>query len=132
MNLPSIHPRVPFVMLRTVTGIIFITHGVARLYFWSFPTFGEFLNSLGLIIGLQLAWFITIGEVISGICLALGYKVRFCALFHATIILVGIFLIHLPQGWFTVGHGAGGVEYSLLLLMVLLFLYSKTHQNQEK
>lgn len=111
-----------FTMLRAVTGIIFVTHGAARIILWSIPGFGEFLNSMGLMIGLPLAWLVTIGEIIAGSCLAIGYKVKYCTYFHVIVVVNGIFMVHLPNGWFTVGHGTGGVEYSLLLLTILIFI----------
>jgi len=125
MKLPELPEKFTYLFLRIVIGLIFITHGAARLYYWSIPDFGGYLNSLGLMIGLPLAWIITIGEIICGTCLLLGFKVRYCVLFHLLVIIPGIFIIHLPNGWFTVGHGTGGVEYSLLLVAVLVYLYSK-------
>ena len=110
--------------LRVVMGLIFISHGAARLYYWSIPDFGNFLNDKGLIIGLPLAWIITIGEIISGSFLAVGYKVRYCVVFHVIIIVAGIFMVHFRDGWFVVGHGSGGVEYSVLILAVLLLIFT--------
>lgn len=124
MKLPDIPQKGAFGLLRILTGIIFVTHGAARIILWTVPGFGEFLNSQGFLIGLPLAWVITLGEIISGSCLAIGYKVRYCVIFHALILLTGIFLVHLPNGWFVVGQSTGGVEYSLLLLAVLIFIYS--------
>ncbi len=74
---------------------------------------------------MTIAWIITVGEIISGICLAIGYKVRYCVVFHAIVIVSGIFLVHITNGWFVVGHGSGGVEYSLLILAVLLLIDSR-------
>lgn len=126
---PPINERLSFVLLRALMGIIFISHGVARLYYWSIPDFGAFLNSQGLMVGVQIAWLITLGEIVSGSFLALGFKVRYCVIFHAIIIGMGIFLVHISNGWFVVGHGNGGVEYSVLILAVLLLIYSKADQK---
>lgn len=125
MKLPDIIPqKTASTILRATIGIIFITHGIARLYYGSVPDFGGFLNSQGLIIGLPLAWIITLGEIICGSLLALGRYVRYCVIFHALVVIGGIILVHLSQGWFVVGHGTGGVEYSVLILAVLAFIYS--------
>lgn len=105
-------------------GVIFVTHGDARLVYNSVSDFGAFLDSQGFAYGVVLAWIVTIGEMVSGTLLAIGYKVRYCVVFHAVVVLLGIFLVHLSQGWFVVGHGSGGIEYSLLILAVLMFLYS--------
>lgn len=109
--------------LRVIMGLIFISHGIARFYYNSIPDFGGFLNANGFVVGIVLAWMITIGEVVSGSLLTLGHYVKKCVIFHAVIILVGLFLIHIPNGWFVVGHGTGGAEYSLLILAVLINLY---------
>jgi len=128
MNLPTFSDKYPLLVLRVLLGIIFITHGAARLYYWSIPDFGKFLDAKGFVIGLQLAWAITIGEIVSGALLALGWKVRYCLLFHTTIILMGIVLVHARLGWFVVGLSGGGVEYSLLILAVMGVLYSRAER----
>lgn len=118
-----------FIILRGIMGLIFITHGIARLYYQSVSDFGGFLNSKGLLIGVQIAWIITIGEIISGSLLIFGIKVKYCVLFHAVVITTGIFFVHLSNGWFVVGHGSNGIEYSILILAVLLFIYSRSSQR---
>lgn len=113
----------PLLILRIVTGIIFVTHGAARFYHWSVPGFGDFLTSSGVPLGHWVAWVITISELVCGLLLAAGHFVRFCTAFHFLVVAGGIWLVHLPKGWFVVGHGTGGVEYSLLLLAVLAVLF---------
>lgn len=130
IKLPKLNSQYTFILLRALTGFIFVTHGAARIWYDTISGFGEFLNAQGFLIGLPLAWLVTIGEIISGSSLALGYKVRLCTIFHSIIIVSGIFLVHLSQGWFTVGQSSGGVEYSLLLLAVLIFIYS--YSNDKK
>lgn len=125
MNLPVFSTKLSALILRVVTGVIFVSHGAARIYYDSVSDFGNFLDGRGFIIGFYLAWLITIGELVFGALLAAGHKVKYCVIFHAIIILGGLVLIHIPQGWFVVGPGSGGAEYSLLLLAVLAFLYSK-------
>lgn len=128
MKLPAIPVKYSSRLLRILMGVIFVTHGIARLYYNSVSDFGGFLNSKGFVIGVFLAWAVTFGEVISGTLLAIGYKVKYLVLFHTVVITMGIFLVHLPNGWFTVGHGSGGVEYSLLILAVLIYLYSSNEE----
>ncbi|MEX0648019.1 MAG: DoxX family protein [Balneolaceae bacterium] len=125
MKLPSVSVKYPVLVLRVVMGVIFFTHGAARLVYNSVSDFGAYLNSQELIFGLFLAWAITIGELVFGLLLAIGHKVRYAVIFHAIVVIMGVLLIHIQQGWFVVGHGSGGAEYSLLILAVLFFLYSK-------
>lgn len=127
--LPPLSERITFLLLRAVMGLIFVSHGTARLVFGSVPDFGAFLNAQGFIIGVPLAWTITIGEILAGSTLAVGYKVRYCVLFHATVIAAGIGLTHLANGWFVVGHGRNGVEYSVLILAVLAFIYARSPEK---
>lgn len=126
LKLPEINEKYGFKILRGIIGLIFISHGVARLYYQSISDFGGFLNSKGLLFGVQIAWIITVGEIISGSLLILGIKVKYCVIFHAFIIITGIFFVHLSNGWFVVGHGSNGIEYSVLILAVLIFLYSRS------
>jgi putative oxidoreductase len=125
MNLPTFSDRIPLLVMRILLGIIFVTHGAARLYWWSIPDFAKFLDDKGFFIGLPLAWAITLGEIVSGALLAIGWKTRYCLLFHTMIILMGIVLVHARLGWFVVGLSGGGVEYSLLILSVMAVLYSR-------
>jgi putative oxidoreductase len=129
MKLPTVQDKYAFLALRVSMGVIFITHGLARLYYNSVGDFGNFLNAKGFVIGVLLAWAITIGEIVSGGFLALGYKVKYCVIFHAVVILSGIVMVHATNGWFVVGHGSGGVEYSVLILVVLLYLYSRSNKQ---
>ncbi len=129
MQLPSLSDKSAILILRIVMGVIFISHGVARLYFYSIPGFGQFLDGNGFMgAGEAVAWAITLGEVAGGTLLVLGRFVRYAILFHALVITAGIFLVHLRQGWFVVGHSTGGAEYSVLVLAVLAVLYSQSER----
>lgn len=125
MKLPVISSKIPLIVLRVITGLIFITHGLARLYYKSVSDFGNYLESLGFPVGEFLAWVITIGEILSGTLLIAGILIKYAVVFHTIILLTGILILHIHHGWFVVGHGANGVEYSLLLLAVLVLIYSK-------
>lgn len=130
MRLPSISFHYALILLRLYMGITFILHGTARLYYMSLNDFGSFLNSYGLRIGVLLAWFITISEIIGGFLLMIGYKIKFVLIFNFIVILCGIFLVHIKNGYFVVGHGQGGVEYSLLIMAVLIVLYSRVDSRE--
>jgi len=54
--------------------------------------------------------------------MAAGYFVRWIAAIFITELLVGIFLVHLQNGWFVVGATQGGMEYSVLLIISLLVI----------
>lgn len=129
MKLPYISLEKTLFLLRVYVGITFILHGIARFYYASIADFGAFLDSVGLGIGIFFAWFITLGEIIGGSFLIFGYKTRYVLIFHFFVILTGLVLIHIKSGFFVVGHGQGGVEYSILILIVLSVLYSQVRFN---
>ncbi len=117
-------------LLRGVLGFIFVTHGIARLYYNSVGDFGEFLSANGIFLGKVSAWIITIGEILGGLFLIIGFKAKYVVIFHFLVIASGIVLVHFEHGWFVVGHGGNGVEYNLLILVVLLFIYSRENPKR--
>ena len=52
MKLPDLPQNYTLIVLRALIGIIFITHGAARIIYWTVPGFGEYLNSQGFPLGL--------------------------------------------------------------------------------
>jgi putative oxidoreductase len=97
-----------------------IIHGVARINAGGVAPFGEFLQATGFPLGFYLAWAITIFEIIGGIILAIGYFVPIIALIFAAQLIMGIVLVHAREGWFVVGLGRNGMEYSALLIVSFL------------
>lgn len=130
ISLPYISEKHIYILLRSVLGLIFITHGLARFYYNSVGDFGEFLSANGIISGDVIAWIITIGEILGGLFLLIGYKAKYVVIFHFLVIASGIVLVHFEHGWFVVGHGHNGIEYNLLILMVLLFIYSRENRRE--
>jgi putative oxidoreductase len=82
--------------------------------------FGGFLEATGLPAGEALAWAVTLFELVGSPALALGYAVRPLALLFAAELLMGIVLVHAREGWFVVGLGRNGAEYSVALIGLLL------------
>jgi putative oxidoreductase len=123
--------RFPFVptatwlrILRILLGLYMAAHGVTRAIVGTVDDFGGFLGSRGFPAGVALAWAITTVEIVGGLTLASGHLVRVLAGVFAAEHLMGIILVHAPRGWFTVGHQAGGAEYSVLLLLCFLLVAS--------
>ena len=67
-----------------------------------------------------LAWTITVVEVLGGLSLAAGYGVRVLVAWFALVIAAGIVMVHASGGWFVVGAGRNGVEYSVLIIASLV------------
>tara|TARA_R110002012_G_scaffold81454_3_gene206245 strand:- start:25996 stop:26490 length:495 start_codon:yes stop_codon:yes gene_type:complete len=117
-----ISQRHALLALRIMVGIIMMAHGFQRLYYGTVADFGGYLDSLGLMIGTPIAWSITLFELAAGATLALGFFQKWISLTWLLVIVPGIFLVHLPNGWYVVGPSSGGVEYSCLIVVCLLVL----------
>jgi putative oxidoreductase len=117
-----ISQRHALLALRIMVGIIMMAHGFQRLYYGTVADFGGYLDSLGLMIGTPIAWSITLFELAAGATLALGFFQKWISLTWLLVIVPGIFLVHLPNGWYVVGPGTGGVEYSCLIVVCLAVL----------
>jgi putative oxidoreductase len=110
------------IILRVAVALFFMAHAVVRIANGSIPRFADFLALKGFPFSLALVWIITTYEIIAGTLMALGVWVRWAALGLMLIAAGGIVIIHANLGWFVGEHGAGGVEYSLCLLVALLTL----------
>jgi putative oxidoreductase len=116
---PSTYIRPAFRML--VAGL-FIAHGLMRISNGTVDNFGEFLEIKGFPLGFVLAWLITLYEIIAGTLLLAGRWTSIVALGFVVHQVMGIVLVHAKNGWFVVGPGVGGVEYSVLLIGSCLLL----------
>jgi putative oxidoreductase len=111
--------RVGIVVLRVAAASVFVIHGLARIANGTVSGFGSFLGSWGFPLGVAAAWAITIIEIAGGLALALGLGVRWLAAWFILQIAAGIVMVHAPSGWFVVGAGRNGVEYSVLIVACL-------------
>lgn len=112
----------PILIIRVATAAMFIIHGVVRVIDGGVNPLGSFLQAHGFPLGVLWAWAVTLMEIIGGTLLALG---RYTALLSAGFILqtaLGIWLIHRKAGWFVVGPGRNGMEFSVLLIACLTAL----------
>jgi putative oxidoreductase len=115
--------RVGLTVLRVAVASVFVVHGIARMVNGTVGGFGQFLGSQGLPLGVVIAWTLTLVEVAGGVSLAFGFFVRPLAAWYAAEILTGIALVHWSQGWFVVGAGRGGMEYSVLIVACLMAVF---------
>jgi putative oxidoreductase len=115
--------RIGLTVLRVAVASVFVVHGIARMTNGTVGGFGEFLGSQGLPLGVALAWTLTLVEVAGGVALALGFFVRPLTVWYAAEILTGIALVHWSEGWFVVGAGRGGMEYSVLIVACLAAVF---------
>lgn len=118
----STRDRIAWTLLRLAVATLLSIHGWARLLNDAVMPFGAWLDEQGLPLGVPVAIAITALEIVGPPILALGRLVFPLALLHGTLLLVGIVLVHAPAGWFVVGLGRNGAEYSVLLVVALATL----------
>ncbi len=112
-------PNISIAMLRVLMGLVFMAHGLARLVDYSIPGFGEFLDSKGFPAGFYLAWAVTIVDIAGGLLMVMRKFVKIFCVWEIIVLLTGIIIVHMPNGWFVVGKTLGGIEYSVVLVVVL-------------
>ena len=122
----------PIGMIRVASAGLLIVHGAYRaLHAGNVAGFGAFLAESGIPMGIPIAWGITAFEVIGGALLLSGMAVRPLALMFAFELAAGIALVHVREGWFVVGGGRNGMEYSVLLITCMLAVaWDRAHQSR--
>jgi putative oxidoreductase len=106
--------------LRIVVALLILIHGVYRLTMGGVEPFGIWLGGLGFPFGYGWAMAVTLYELVGPALMLARRWTSLAALGHAAILSLGLVLVHLPFGWFVVGAGRNGVEYSVLLIAALL------------
>jgi putative oxidoreductase len=128
-------------VLRIVIALLIAVHGVSRWWAGAVEPFATWLASQGVPFGKMVAVSITAFEIVGALLLvSLPWGRRWIALTACTfaaIYVVGIAMVHAKAGWFVVGLGRNGAEFSVLLITVLLsiaardisiFLRSRSHR----
>jgi len=112
-------------LIRWATAIILIMHSIPGMFNNGVNDFGNlYLNQIGFApVGLYLAWTIKLSHVAAAILLILNRYLQWAVWPTVAILLVGIFMVHFPNGWFVVGGGYNGIEYNVLLIAVLIQIY---------
>lgn len=110
------------IVLRVALSILVFIHGLWRATQGGVAPFGEWLASKGFPFGHAMAAGITGYELIAAPLFALGFVRRVLAGLFAAIYATGMILVHMPFGWFVVGAGRNGMEYSALLVVCFLIV----------
>lgn len=112
----------PTFLLRLAVVVILLMHSLPTMLDGSINDFGrQYLDRQGFApFGLYLAWAIKLSHVAAALCLLLDRYVTWAGGVTIGILIVGIFMVHLPDGWFVVGRGRNGVEFNVLLIAALL------------
>jgi putative oxidoreductase len=114
------------ILLRVTVATLLIIHGISRILHDGVGGFGSFLDAQGFPAGTVIAWGITLFEIAGGLLMALGYYTRWIAAAFILELIMGIVLVHAKHGWFVVGGGSNGVEYSVLLITCLVVIAAQS------
>ena len=107
-------------IVRIVIALLILIHGVFRLTQGGIEPFGQWLGSIGFPAGYAFAMAVTLYELVGPVAMLLRRYVSLAALGHIFILTLGLVLVHRPFGWFVVGAGRNGMEYSVLLIVGLV------------
>ncbi|GLI04361.1 oxidoreductase [Paenibacillus tyrfis] len=108
-------------LVRLVVGLLFIGHGVQKLFGW-FGGYGPkgtggWMESVGIKPGVVMAVLAGLMELLGGVLFAVGLLTPLAAVLIAATMLGAIVKVHGPNGlWST----ANGYEYQLVLLVVAI------------
>ena len=117
------------ILLRVTVACLLAAHGWFRLVTGGHVGFGEWLSSQHVPFGPAVAILVTAIEVLATPLLAIGRYVRVVAPLLAAVYVCGMLLLHRNEGWFVVGGGRNGMEYSVLLVVCLGVLWL-THDQK--
>ncbi|MFT3807825.1 DoxX family protein [Arenimonas sp.] len=109
-----------WMVLRFALAGLIAAHGWTRLLIGGVVPFGDWLTEQGFPLGFAIAAGITFVEIVGTVLLAARRFVVPLTLVFSCIYAMGILLVHMQAGWFVVGHGRNGMEYSVLLIVCLL------------
>lgn len=110
-------------LLRLVIGIIFMAHGMQKL----FGFFGgggitgtaDFFTNLGIPFPVTTAWIVAIGETFGGLLLCIGLLTREIAVFFIVLMIGAIITVHGQNGFFITNSG---FEYNFAIIGICLCL----------
>lgn len=92
-------------LLRASLGVLFIAHGLLKVFTFTLPGTAQFLQSVGL--PGFMAYVVTPMEIVGGLLLLTGLYTRWVALALFPILLVATFKVHGPSGWLFTNEGGG-------------------------
>ncbi|MEM1141550.1 MAG: DoxX family protein [Pseudomonadota bacterium] len=109
-------------VVRVITGIVFIGHGLPKIGIGSersIQGLADWLGgSLGLPLPMLMAVLVVAAEVVGGFAMVIGLFVRPAALTTFIAMIVATTMVHWDAGMF----GDGGYQWSLLLALISLGL----------
>ena len=113
--------RLADTVLRIAVVAILAAHSIPGMFDNGVNNFGKmYLDTVGFApFGIYVAWAVKLSHVANVIALIMDKYVIITSLITMAILVMGVFMVHLPHGWFVVGGGSNGVEFNILLIAVL-------------
>jgi len=100
--------------LRVISGVLFLAHGLLKVFVFTIPGTVGYFESLGL--PAVLAYLIIFAEIFGGLALILGVATRYVSLALIPVLL-GAVWAHAGNGWVFSNEG-GGWEFPLFWAVV--------------
>ncbi|MFA6925282.1 MAG: DoxX family membrane protein [Bacteroidales bacterium] len=122
-------------LIRFALVTIFLSHSLHGIFIRNdVNDFGNlFLNQIGFApFGVFIAWTTVISQIITSLFLLADKYTKIASIINILILISGIVTVHLKEGWFVVGAGRNGMEFSFVLIFMLLTLIFSNNQNQHK
>jgi len=115
-----------FAALRIIVAALLLVHGITRVVLGGVAPFGGYLaeEGFGPLLGPVIAYGVTLYELLATWLLAFGPRKTLAPIATGFVLIyaAGVALVHWPHGWFVVGAGRNGMEYSALLIACLLLM----------
>jgi putative oxidoreductase len=108
-------------IVRISIAIVLLTHGLHGLYYYEgLSNFGSFLDSLGFPFGTFMAWMVVLSQTVCSFLMIFKRFVFLSCIVNILILAVGTWTVHASHGWYVVGAGTSGMEFSVLLIVCLV------------
>jgi putative oxidoreductase len=105
-------------LLRIVTGLLFLQHGLNKLFNCPATANHAEYNVSSLVPGLQGPI-----ELIGGLLIVFGLFTRPAAFILSGNMAIAYFMAHAPRGFFPLQNGGNGGELAILYCFVFLYLW---------
>jgi len=115
INVRSRNGDIALLLLRIVTGAIFIIAGWGKLT--GIEGVQGFFGEAGIPAASLMAWVVALVEFVCGIMVLIGYRIRIPALLLALVMVGALIFVKIPAGW-----SALRIDLALLAITLSLFL----------
>lgn len=122
-------------ILRFAVAIILLSHSLHGIFTNNdVNDFGNlFLNQIGFApFGVVIAWFVVVSQIVTAVLLLLDKCTRVASIVNIIILITGIVTVHFREGWFVVGGGRNGMEFSVVLILVLIAILFPNGWNRNQ